>query len=91
MKVADKVKTLILEHYAGYDVKLSDLRVDARFQVDLPDDTLGIVELFMMCEEAFAINISDAEAEGCITVGKLIECVESKVREKPFLPDTYEL
>jgi acyl carrier protein len=82
MKVDDKVRQLILQHYHQWDLQLSDLKDGARFQVDLPDDTLGIVELIMLCEEEFDIEIQDEYAEACVTVGGLIKCIEEKLDKK---------
>jgi acyl carrier protein len=43
---------------------------------DLNADSLDRVEITMDCEEAFLLEISDAEAEGIQTVGNLVDLIE---------------
>jgi acyl carrier protein len=49
---------------------------EASSLADLNADSLDRVEIVMDCEEAFRIEISDAEAEEVQTVGQLIALVE---------------
>ena len=44
---------------------------------------LESVELVMSTEEAFEIEITDAEAEKIYTVGDLYDCVIAKLRQSP--------
>jgi acyl carrier protein len=48
-----------------------------------PFDSLGLVELIMTLEDEFELSIPDDEAEKIITVGQLIDTIESKLRDRP--------
>lgn len=52
---------------------------DQRFIEDLGGDSLDVVELTMLFEERFNVNISDVEMENCDTVGKAITLIQSKI------------
>lgn len=75
--IADRVRAIIVDQL---DVRRDDLRDEASFVDDLGTDSLGAVELILAIEEAFEIEISDAEAERLKTVGDLIAHVQASVR-----------
>jgi acyl carrier protein len=86
MKITDKVKK-ITARANGIDIR--DVMAESRF-VDL-DDSVGNLEVVMMCEEEFEIEISDGQAEQCETVGELIGLVETIVKENATPSSKYEL
>ncbi len=51
---------------------------DARLHEDLSADSLDMVELTVKLEEHYSIDISDAEAAACETVGDVVKLVEGK-------------
>ena len=75
MAVADKVKSIIVEHL-GVDEE--EVTPDASFVDDLGADSLDTVELVMEFEDEFEISIPDEDAEKIQTVGNAIEYISSK-------------
>jgi acyl carrier protein len=74
--IEEKVKALIADHL-GIDA--SEVTKDQHFEKDLNADSLDVVELTMMFEKEFQINIPDEEMQGFATVGDAIECVMQHV------------
>lgn len=58
----------------------SEIVATARFVEDLHATSLDFVELIMALEDAFAIEISDTDAERISTVGDATTLVGDKVR-----------
>lgn len=74
--IEDKVKALIAD-YLGIDE--SEVTNDKRFEQDLDADSLDVVELTMMFEKEFQINITDDEMKEFVTVGDAVECVTKQL------------
>lgn len=74
--IEDKVKALIAD-YLGIDE--SEVTNDKRFEQDLDADSLDVVELMMMFEKEFQINITDDEMKEFVTVGDAVECVTKQL------------
>jgi acyl carrier protein len=72
----EKIKELIVEQL-GVDAE--DVNLEASFVDDLGADSLDIVELVMVLEEAFEIEISDEDAEKMKTVGDAVEYITKHV------------
>ena len=53
--------------------------LEARFGEDLEADSLDLVELVMALEEAFGIDVDEAELDGVETVGQAFSLVTSKI------------
>ena len=70
------MKALIADHL-GIDE--SEVTNDKRFEQDLDADSLDVVELTMMFEKEFQINITDDEMKEFVTVGDAIECVTKQL------------
>ena len=70
----DKVKEIVVEQLG---VEEDAVTMSASFVDDLGADSLDIVELIMAFEEAFDIEIPDADAEKISTVGDAVEYIES--------------
>lgn len=51
--------------------------VDATPLTELGADPLDVVALVLQLERAFGVRVSDTQAEGCRTVGDLLEAVRS--------------
>jgi acyl carrier protein len=70
----DKVKEIVVEQLG---VEEDAVTMSASFEDDLGADSLDIVELIMAFEEAFDIEIPDADAEKISTVGDAVEYIKS--------------
>ena len=70
----DKVKEIVVEQLG---VDEDAVTMSASFVDDLGADSLDIVELIMAFEEAFDIEIRDADAEKISTVGDAVEYIKS--------------
>lgn len=73
---AERARKLIAEHLDQPIEKVTDT---ADLIDDLGADSLDNVEMLMMFEEEFDIEISDDEAENVLTVGHLITALEAKL------------
>ena len=70
----DKVKEIVVEQLGADEDAVT---MSASFVDDLGADSLDIVELIMAFEEAFNIEIPDADAEKISTVGDAVEYIKS--------------
>ncbi|MCK5683132.1 acyl carrier protein [bacterium] len=71
----DKVKELIVDQL---DVSEDQVKTEANFIEDLGADSLDIVELVMVFEEEFELEIPDEDAETMKTVGDAVKYIEGK-------------
>ena len=69
-----KVKEIVVEQLGADEAAVT---MSASFVDDLGADSLDIVELIMAFEEAFDIEIPDADAEKISTVGDAVEYIKS--------------
>lgn len=74
-----RVRAIIAGHL---NVAIARVQDNADFRLDLKADSLDLVEIPALLEEAFAIRISDDEAEFCESVGTAIDLVETKLENK---------
>jgi acyl carrier protein len=72
-EVVEKVKQLISEQLG---VDEAEVTPSASFADDLGADSLDQVELVMALEEAYDLEISDADAEKILTVQDAISYIE---------------
>jgi acyl carrier protein len=77
--IEEKIKDIILKYSK---VKREELTLDADFTRDLGVDSLETIEMVMDSEEEFGIEIPDEDAEKLNTVGKAIEYIKRKLKEK---------
>ena len=70
----DKVKEIVVEQLG---VDEDAVTMSASFVDDLGADSLDIVELIMAFEDAFDVEIPDADAEKISTVGDAVEYIKS--------------
>ncbi len=79
MAVAEKVKGIIVEQL-GVDEE--EVTPDASFVDDLGADSLDEVELLMVFEEEFGLEIPDEDAEKITRVKDAVEYIESHAKAK---------
>ncbi|WP_426489587.1 acyl carrier protein [Leptospira interrogans serovar Copenhageni] len=70
----EKVKSIIVEQLG---VDESEVTPEAHFIDDLGADSLDTVELVMVLEEEFGIEISDEDAEKIQTVGDVTKFIDN--------------
>lgn len=75
-EVFEKVKSIIVEQLGVAETAVT---MEASFIDDLGADSLDIVELIMALEEAFDIEIPDADAEKVATVGDVVDYIKENV------------
>lgn len=78
-EVTDRVDAMIVEHLATDKAKVTP---DASLIDDLLADSLDIIELAMMFEEEFHVQISDDEADSLHLVSDCHKMIEAKTAEK---------
>ncbi|SES74483.1 acyl carrier protein [Anaerobranca gottschalkii] len=72
MSVFDRVKKIIVEHT---NVSEDAVTLDASFQDDLDLDSLDIMDLLMVFEEEFDVQIPDEELQKIKTVGDVVNYI----------------
>lgn len=77
-EILKKVKKITSEQLG---VDESQITAEAKFVDDLGADSLDTVELVMALEEEFDLEISDEEAEKLTTVQKVVEYLETHLKE----------
>ena len=75
-EIAERVKKIVVEHLG---VEESKVVPEASFIDDLDADSLDTVELVMLLEEEFDIEIPEDAAEKITTVGDVIKHIEKAV------------
>ncbi|UYP69702.1 acyl carrier protein [Thalassobacter stenotrophicus] len=65
-----------------FDISVEELSQETSFIQDLDANSLDKVELIMLFEDAFQLEIMDAEAEEIITVGDAETFVERALNAK---------
>lgn len=78
-EIRDKVINLLSDFFSITRVSIED---DGHIVNDLGGDSLDLVELIMVLEEEFDIEIYDNEAEGVLTVRDIVVLVSKKLSIK---------
>jgi acyl carrier protein len=73
--IEEKVKEIVASHLGTEKDKITK---ESRFSDDLGADSLDQVELVMAFEEAFGVEIPDAEAEKIVTVADAVNFINAK-------------
>lgn len=73
--VLEKLKRLIAEKFS---VDEEDVTADTTFE-ELGADSLDLVELIMIAEEEFEVEIADEDVESLTTVGDVVEYINDRV------------
>ncbi|WP_377889256.1 acyl carrier protein [Alkalihalobacillus sp. R86527] len=68
--------TKIIVDRLGVDA--AEVKPEASFKDDLGADSLDVVELVMELEDEFDMEISDEDAEKIVTVGDVIDYINSQ-------------
>lgn len=77
MNVFEVVKEVIVEIK---DIAEDDISLSSSFQEDLEADSLDIVEMLMLLEEKFDIQIPEADAGELKTVEDVVGYIENKLK-----------
>lgn len=77
--IFDKVRRIIATHLR---YNHEDIYYEHYLKDTLKADSLDLVELFFMIEEAFSITISDTVANEIETVEDIVNCVEASLKQK---------
>lgn len=72
-EIFEKIKEIIVNQLG---VSEDSVKEEATFVDDLAADSLDIVELVMNIEEAFDMEIPDADAEKIVTVGDVVKYIK---------------
>ncbi len=72
----DKVKTILIEELS---VNPDDIRPEAELENDLGINSLELADLVFLCEERFGIQIDDDDIKKLITVGDIVDYLETTV------------
>lgn len=75
-EIADRVKKIVVEHLNADADKIT---TESTFIDDLGADSLDIIELVMVFEEEFGIEIPDDAAETIQTVGDAVSYIEKNM------------
>ncbi|MBA7527320.1 Acyl carrier protein [subsurface metagenome] len=70
MESVDRIKKIIVDQLGVDESKITE---NSSFLDDLGADSLGIIELILIFEEEFDIEIPDKEAEKMKTVGDVVK------------------
>ena len=70
----EKLQEILAEQF---EVSADSINADTNLVDDLGADSLDVVELIMSVEDEFGISVSDEDAAGLTTVGKIVEYIES--------------
>jgi len=74
MDIGQRVKEIIAKNL---DVAIEDIKPESSFINDLGADSLAIVELVLALEEAFDLDIPDAETEKIRTVQDAVNYIQA--------------
>lgn len=77
MSVFEVVKNVIVEIK---DIPEEQIEMGSKFDEDLEADSLDIVEMLMLLEEKFGIQIPEEDAEKMKTVKNVVDYIEAKLK-----------
>ena len=77
MNVFEAVRQVIVEIK---DIPEENIKMESNFAEDLEADSLDIVEMLMLLEEKFDIQIPEEEAAKLKTVKNVVDYVEAKLQ-----------
>ena len=76
--VAERVKKIVVDHF---DVKETDVVEGTRIFEDLGADSLDRVELMMVLEEEFALEIPEGPANEVETIDDVVNLIEEHLQK----------
>lgn len=74
-EIFEKVKEVIIDQLGVEDEE--SITMETTFIDDLGADSLDVVELIIALEEEFGMEIPETEAEKIVTVGDVVEYINS--------------
>ncbi len=77
MLVFEELKKIIAEIK---DIPEEDIKLESKFAEDLEADSLDIVEMLMLLEEKFDIQIPEEESEKMKKVGDVVKFIEARTK-----------
>ena len=77
MHLFGELKKIIVEIK---DIPEDEIQLESKFAEDLEADSLDIVEMLMLLEEKFEIQIPEEEAAKLKTVKNVVDYVEAKLQ-----------
>lgn len=70
----DKVKDILVNEL---DINESDISLDTQLVNDLGINSLELADLVLLCEDTFGVNISDDDIHKFVTVGDVVNYLET--------------
>ena len=70
----EKLKELLVDEL---QIDESDITLDAELSGDLGINSIELADLVMLCEDKFNIEIEDGDLHKLVTVGDVVEYLES--------------
>jgi len=70
----EKLKELLVEEL---QIDAKDITMEAELSNDLNINSIELADLVLMCEEKFGIEISESDSNKFITVGDVVNYLES--------------
>ena len=77
----EKLKTLFVEEL---QIDEADITMDAELIKDLGINSIELADLVMLCEEKFDIEIEDEDIHNFVTVGDVVNYLESLKSKKTY-------
>lgn len=74
-EVEEQVRDIIVDKF---QVAADKVKPEAKLDADLGADSLDLVDLMMILEDKFSLEISDEEAEGIKSVGDVVDYIIKK-------------
>lgn len=74
--ILEKIQQILAQQF---EVSAGSISADTNIVDDLGADSLDVVELIMSVEDEFGLSIPDEDATELVTVGKIVEYIESKL------------
>lgn len=74
MDMFEKVVDLLVEEL---QLNREDIKKESELSGDLGINSIELADLVMICEERFGIEINDDESKNFVTVGDVVEYLES--------------
>lgn len=77
MSVFEVIRSVIVEIK---DIPEEEIKLESSFDEDLEADSLDIVEMLMLLEEKYDIQIPEEDAEKMKTVKNVVDYIEEKIK-----------
>lgn len=77
MTVFEVIRSVIVEIK---DIPEEQIKLESSFEEDLDADSLDIVEMLMLLEEKYDMQIPEEDAETMKTVKNVVDYIEAKIK-----------